>query len=244
MIHRVEKKKGYVCMSRQFLDDRNLSFKAKGLLSVMLSLPDDWVYSISGLTALASDGRDSVMSALEELKSKGYVVMTETRVKGRFVTNWDVYELPSGENRVGKAESELPNSENRIGKTESDNHILLNNNTKYIKPNNKEPINKTNRESSDSGSKKFIPPTVEEVRDYCSERNNGIDPEAFVDFYTSKGWMVGKNKMKDWKASVRTWERNHKGEQPKQKADFLDVDYERLEREVKGHESWGNRTAT
>ena len=54
---------------------------------------------------------------------------------------------------------------------------------------------------------KFQPPTVEQVSDYCRERGNGIDPQAFVDFYTSKGWMVGKNRMKDWKAAVRTWER-------------------------------------
>lgn len=57
---------------------------------------------------------------------------------------------------------------------------------------------------------KFIPPSVEEVQTYCDERMNGIDAEEFVDFYTSKGWMVGKTKMKDWKASVRTWEKSNK----------------------------------
>ena len=56
-------------------------------------------------------------------------------------------------------------------------------------------------------AKRFVPPTVEEVRAYCEERHNGIDPEEFVDFYQSKGWMVGKDKMKDWKAAVRNWER-------------------------------------
>lgn len=56
--------------------------------------------------------------------------------------------------------------------------------------------------------KAFVPPTVEEVRAYCNERNNSINPETFVDFYTGKGWFVGKNKMADWKAAVRTWERN------------------------------------
>lgn len=55
--------------------------------------------------------------------------------------------------------------------------------------------------------KRFVPPAVEEVRAYCEERHNGIDPEEFVDFYQSKGWMVGKDKMKDWKAAVRNWER-------------------------------------
>ena len=55
-------------------------------------------------------------------------------------------------------------------------------------------------------SKRFIPPTVEEVMIYCQERNNSVNAEKFVDYYTSNGWKVGKNSMKDWKASVRTWE--------------------------------------
>lgn len=54
----------------------------------------------------------------------------------------------------------------------------------------------------------FKPPTIEEVKAYCKERNNNVDAQRFVDFYEAKGWMLGKNKMKDWKAAVRTWERN------------------------------------
>ncbi len=53
----------------------------------------------------------------------------------------------------------------------------------------------------------FVPPTVDEVGKFCAERNNAVDAQVFVDHYTSNGWMVGKNKMKDWKASVRTWEK-------------------------------------
>jgi hypothetical protein len=52
-------------------------------------------------------------------------------------------------------------------------------------------------------------PTLQEVKDYCVERKNNIDYQRFFDFYVSKGWMVGKNKMKDWQAAVRTWERNN-----------------------------------
>lgn len=55
---------------------------------------------------------------------------------------------------------------------------------------------------------KFNAPTVEEVHEYCNERKNKVCADAFIDFYSSKGWLVGKNKMKDWKAAVRTWERN------------------------------------
>lgn len=56
-------------------------------------------------------------------------------------------------------------------------------------------------------SKRFSPPSVNEVNRYCVERGNSVHPQSFVDFYESKGWMVGKNKMKDWKAAVRTWEK-------------------------------------
>ena len=58
-------------------------------------------------------------------------------------------------------------------------------------------------------NKYFNKPKLSEVKDYCLERNNNIDAEAFIDFYESKGWMVGKNKMKDWKAAVRTWEKKN-----------------------------------
>lgn len=54
-----------------------------------------------------------------------------------------------------------------------------------------------------------IPPKIEDVKSFCSDRNNGIDAEKFFDYYASRGWMIGKNKMKDWKAAVRTWERNN-----------------------------------
>lgn len=53
---------------------------------------------------------------------------------------------------------------------------------------------------------RFSPPTADEVKAYCHERGNHVDPQRFVDFYASKGWRVGNNPMKDWKAAVRTWE--------------------------------------
>lgn len=65
------------------------------------------------------------------------------------------------------------------------------------------------KESADKPHR-FAPPTVSEVAAYCRERNNGIDPQAFVDFYASKGWMVGKTKMHDWKSAVHTWEHRRK----------------------------------
>lgn len=75
---------------------------------------------------------------------------------------------------------------------------------------------KQNIKKDTNVSKKRIPPTVDEVRSYCQERGNHIDPEAFVDFYASKGWKVGKEPMKDWKAAVRTWEKRQQSDKPKQ----------------------------
>ena len=79
----------------------------------------------------------------------------------------------------------------------------------------------------------FIKPSVEEVRAYFQERNNGIDPERFVDFYEMKGWMIGKNHMKDWKAAVRTWEKRREGEQPNDRMGRISqTDEEQRTREI------------
>ena len=57
--------------------------------------------------------------------------------------------------------------------------------------------------------KRFVIPTVKELEEYCKERKNNVNPNKFFDFYESKGWLVGKTKMKNWKAAVRTWENNN-----------------------------------
>jgi len=76
----------------------------------------------------------------------------------------------------------------------------------------------------------FVPPTPTEVRQYCEESSHHIDADAFVDFYASKNWMVGKNKMKDWKAAVRNWERKDKERPVKSNQNFTPsgTDYDAL----------------
>lgn len=71
-------------------------------------------------------------------------------------------------------------------------------------------INNDSLQNHQSNNKRFLPPTYEEVNLYCNERGNNVDAQAFVDFYTSNGWKVGNNPMKDWKAAVRTWEKRDK----------------------------------
>jgi len=84
---------------------------------------------------------------------------------------------------------------------------------------------------------RFIPPTAEEVASYCRERNNNVDPQSFIDFYASKGWMIGKNKMKDWKAAVRTWEKRE-AENPKKKT-VTAAEYKAPKPTLTNAELWG-----
>lgn len=91
-------------------------------------------------------------------------------------------------------------------------------------------------EKNNIGTHRFKKPTLEEVQEYCLERNNNVDAERFIDFYESKGWKVGKEQMKDWKACVRTWEKRDSAYKPYQekienmkvKPSWLDQDIEKV----------------
>lgn len=92
--------------------------------------------------------------------------------------------------------------------------------TQKIAPHNnidKDIFNDKSSNISKGANKRFTPPTYDEVDFYCCERGNTIDPQAFIDYYTSNGWKVGNVPMKDWKAAVRTWERREKTSRPQQK---------------------------
>lgn len=98
-IMRVHKTKNFTVMSNYHFKERGMSLKAKGLLSLMLSLPDDWNYSVSGLVKLSKDGKDSVMSALTELEKYGYLARIRlTNEKGQFNgVEYHIYEEPQQE---------------------------------------------------------------------------------------------------------------------------------------------------
>jgi hypothetical protein len=81
--------------------------------------------------------------------------------------------------------------------------------------NNKEYINKNTL--SNKGEHRFQKPSLEDVRAYCISRSNKVDPEQFFNFYESKGWVVGKSPMKDWRAAVRTWEKREKEVAPRKR---------------------------
>jgi hypothetical protein len=81
---------------------------------------------------------------------------------------------------------------------------------------------------SNSALPRFVCPSLDELSTYCTERKNKVDPQAFIDFYESKGWKVGNQPMKSWQAAVRTWERNRNGSQQQQSGNiFLEMLEER-----------------
>ena len=116
-VFRVNKTNDYTVMANYHFRNNEMSLKAKGLLSQMLALPDDWNYSVEGLVALAKDGREGISKALKELEQFGYLERVFIRDKGKINCIYNIYEKPQRENRDGKTVTAKPQRENRDGKT-------------------------------------------------------------------------------------------------------------------------------
>ena len=133
-------------------------------------------------STLYNKNKTTISRWISELKQKGFIKITYTYKDGT---------------------REIDNRYIQIcyeGISKNERGVLA----KMLKSNNT--INNTNL--TDSNIKgRFKKPSIDEVKNYCILRKNNIDAEAFIDFYESKNWQIGKNKMKDWKACVRTWER-------------------------------------
>ena len=127
-VMRIHKTKNFTVMSKHHFKEKKMSLKAKGLLSLMLSLPDDWNYSISGLVKLSKDGKDSVMTALAELEKFGYLTRVQLyNEKGQFNgIEYNIYEEPQTDSAV----SEMPNSDTaKSDKKNAENPRQLNTNS-------------------------------------------------------------------------------------------------------------------
>lgn len=194
---RVERNKNYTSMANYHFLDKSLSWKAKGILSNMLSLPDDWDYSLAGLVTLSSDGMSATRSAIKELEEHGYLIRRPIRKDGK-ISDWEylIFENPQVANQY---------EEKQVVENQQ-----VENQTQYITKELNTKKQSTKELSTKKGKRKtaFIPPTVEQVQAYCQERKNSVNAQKFINYYASKGWMVGKTKMVDWKAAVRTWEQN------------------------------------
>ena len=113
-VFRVEKNHSYTVMANHHLRDERLSLKSKGLLSVILSLPDDWRISIEGMTQFSADGKDAIRSAIRELTDAGYITRAQTHSEAGTFSGYDyiVHETPAASPSSGFPTMEKPTTEN------------------------------------------------------------------------------------------------------------------------------------
>ena len=156
-------------------------------------LPGQWATSVLGLSQELGFARTTVQRALADLATDGVITVENMGNRWTRITlvNWQCYQpLPR---ELGQPTGIIKEVKNINTPNTSLRSVFV-------------PSGDTDTTRKKSSSI-FKPPTEDEVRAYCEERGNAVDAGKFYDFYSSKGWMVGKNKMKDWKAAVRTWER-------------------------------------
>ena len=139
--------------------------------------------------------------------------------------------------RAKKQQALQCNTQVTIGNTEIEKEKDLDIDTEIEEDIEKDREPEAEQEKPKGKAKRFTKPTLAEVQAYCNERNNNVDAEHFYDYYEANGWKVGKNSMKDWKASVRTWERNGYDSKPKapaqkQTSTIMD-DYRAMEEKIK-----------
>ena len=156
IIRKHTKDKNFTIIDNNIFMDKNLSLKGKGLLTMLLSLPDNWAFSERGLTALSKDGRDSLRSGLDELEELGYLERyTSRNDNGQFAnTVYNVYEIP----KLEKPKSEKPKSEKPT----------LDNPTAYKELSNKESINKESIKDIVEQSSTTYP--FSEIVEYLNEK--------------------------------------------------------------------------
>lgn len=147
--------------------------------------------SLQYLADWTNSTRQGVMKNLKSLLDKGLIEKKDININGVKFCEYCTTELLGVYNKVYRGVQQ-----SLTGGVQQSLHNNIN-------------IDNTNNNINNNISgKRFKPPTVDEVKAYCIERQNNVDAARFIDYYTANGWKVGKNTMKDWKAAVRTWERN------------------------------------
>lgn len=177
-------------------------------------------------------GRDKIAKTKSTLKENGLIEIVQTR-KDNKISGWYIkVSYLVNKKKIEDCKVRVNNTQNQQVGNPTSTGEDINALKQYIKC--LETENEMLKEEKAPKKKKnsqFVPPTLQEVIDYCIERRNNVDPEKFISYYESNGWMVGRNKMKDWRAAVRTWERNQNNKKPdrgytNKKAEELDGFYD------------------
>lgn len=191
---------GYGTIPKMVMQDQGVDIAAKALYAYFASFSGAGDTCFPSRKKICYDlgiSKDTFTKYLKELTDRGYIKVEQAKAaSGRFSHN--IYTL---------TDTVSPGTEITVAEITGHGELAPINN-KSLKNNNSNKNNKEDKE--DKEDTPFIKPTVEEVRAYCQQRKNEVDPERFVDYYTANGWKIGKAKtpMQDWKAAVRTWEKN------------------------------------
>lgn len=214
MIKRADRADGFTVINNELLTDARLSDGALRLLVFMLTLPDDWNFSLNGLAHVLNWPTRKVGRLVTELKGFGYIEQVpKSDARGRFLpSEWVIHETPVTAIRENRRAVEPQNgntaerTDRRADAPQSGLGVdIQNTNINQILNITKDEVIQSNKRT-----KKFQKPTVDEVAEYCQERGNNVDPNQFIDHYEANGWKIGgRSPMRDWKAAVRTWERNN-----------------------------------
>nr|DAE29740.1 MAG TPA: replisome organizer [virus sp. ctyMK1] len=168
-------------------------------------VPGQAIIGLSRLSKELGFSIQQVRTALKKLESTGEISLFSTnKFTIATVENWEFYQCEDETNNKRATNEQQTNNKRATNEQQHLKNVKNVKNVKKVKNNI------------------FKPPTAEEVKAYCIERGNNVDVDAFIDFYESKGWYVGKNKMKDWKAAVRNWERNRASKSVQSKEGRLD----------------------
>jgi len=168
--------------------------------------------------------KDKIVKAFEGLQEKGKIVF-DVETREVVIINWLKYNYINSPNTKKALESSLKYIKNKslinylIDKQDILKGLVrgyegvtkpsvIVNDIYIVKDSLLKPLKESTLK--EPKQKKFIPPTLEEVREYCNERGNNVVPEKFIAYYDSNGWKVGSNPMKKWKSSIITWEQNEK----------------------------------
>lgn len=196
-ILRHEHTSNFTIVPNGLLRDPGLSLRDVGLLCVMLSLPDEWEFSIKGLESIFShDGREAVCTSLNRIESAGYLRRDRQRDKTGKIgpVIWSVSDVPgpcTAQPDAVQPDTVLPDTVNP--------------------PQRKNPLDKvpTDKEQRSHARHLFSPPSVQDVEDYVAEKGYHIDAELFVAHYEANGWVQSSGRpIRNWKAAVVTWAKN------------------------------------
>lgn len=201
---RVEKNRNFTTMSNVHLRDTNLSLKAKGLLSICLSLPDSWDYSVNGLTAICKEGRDAVLTTLQELERLGYVFREQTRTPdGRMGKSaYVIYESPEENPRLGLPQTEKPTTDNpTTEKPQTGNSGQSNTNQRNTDRNNNRENKVARHKYGQYGNVLLSDEELEKLKtEYSHDFENRI--ERLSEYMVSTG-----RSYKSHLATIRSWAR-------------------------------------